>query len=541
MTFSTRAILNIKRKPGKVAVLFGLIFLLGVLSSGVILVRQGIEQTEANLRERLPSVTTLQWELHEEGYMDGDRHVMEFPTLEMIESVGSLPYVRDYDFRSGLGLFSQELNVVQLSTIQNLVPEEILQRNPEVTNELESAILSFRELGAYVELFSVTGINNPEPIHVQAELIYLESGRFMTEIELNDGAPVAVVSSLFAEVNHLELGSTFTLEHTIHDQATIINEGVNALFLYWHLDDFIFAQQSIEFEVIGIFDVNKTNLHIDSETFEAMAFDVTDLYNQIYVPHLLLEEMERSFFTYRQMDMQAMASLDGILFDTGVTEEAPLGLRATFILNNPRDFDAFAEAASYVLPDTWYVVDTSGSFSPIRSAMDNLLWISQLIFWGGIIATLMLLGLTITFFFNDRKYEIGIYRTLGETKVKIAYQLLIEVFSISITAIAAALLAGNALSAPISRQMLEQDLIRQEEEGAFIGFSEGINSELILFDPGPMSIEEMMDAYDLSMNVNSIALFFGIQIVVISLSTVIPITYVLKMEPKDILMKGSVG
>lgn len=537
MSILTRAILNTKRKLGQTITLFGLVFLLGVLLSGAIFVRTAIEQTESNLREQLPSIATLEWELREQGgYLEGNVYLIEFPTLEMIESVGELPYVKDYDFRSGFTLFSEELNLVQPSMIQNLVSDEIIQANPDVINELESSTIRFRELGGYVEFFPIIGINNPNPTNLQAELISIESGRFMTELELHSKIPVAVVSNFFAEINHLELGSTFTLDHTIYNQAAMITEGTRAPFLYWHVDDFILAQQTFEFEVIGIFDVNKTRVHIDDETLESVVLGITDLYNQIYVPHTLLEEMERSFFSYRQMDRLALADFEGFAYDTGVTEENPLELHATFILYDSRDFNAFAEAASRVIPDAWYVVDTSGSFAPIRSAMDNVLWISQLIFWGGIVATLTILSLTITLFLHDRKYEIGIYRTLGETKTKIIYQILIEIFSVSIIAMILALFTGNVLSSHVSRQMLEQDLILQEQESAFVGFSDNIPFELTFFDPGPMSISEMMDSYNVTLDASSSLLFLTLGTVVILLSTILPLIYTMRLEPKKILL-----
>jgi len=101
-----------------------------------------------------------------------------------------------------------------------------------------------------------------------------------------------------------------------------------------------------------------------------------------------------------------------------------------------------------------------------------------------------------------------------------------------------AVFTGQLFSSVISRQMLEQNLIRQEQEEPFVGFSEGIPQELLLFDPGPMSVSEMMDAFDLSLDARSILYFFSTGVVIILLSTVIPLIYVLRLDPKKILLQS---
>lgn len=116
------------------------------------------------------------------------------------------------------------------------------------------------------------------------------------------------------------------------------------------------------------------------------------------------------------------------------------------MLNDPRDVDAFSEAAVSILPEHWNIYDTSGSFKPFINLMDTMLWIAQLIFWGAVVAKIMILSLVITLFLRDRKHEIGIYLALGEKKGKILAQMISEGLSISMVAIVIALFVGNILS-----------------------------------------------------------------------------------------------
>jgi len=546
MTFLKRGILSIFRNLGKSLLLLAIVFFLGLLLSSATFIRNAINQTEVNLRSRLPAIATLDWEFRAEGYLDNGIAFLEFPTAEMILEVGQLSYVRSYDFNASSSIISQDLEWVSSAvTIQPLI-DELIQDNPTLFDalSLEDISIGIREQGGQVEWFPLQGVRSTNPSDLELGIISLTSGRFMTEIELEQGSPVAVISEAFAEINDLQIGSTFILEDNIYDDVLMYESGIMANFMYWHLDDFLIAQEVVEVEVIGIFDVNNSNLYIDRDNAWGIAVYLAELYNTIYLPFQLQESMVRNLLPYTMELIERRANLHGnVLVQTNLTDELPLELTAIFTLHDPRDLSAFAEAAAGILPEGWGIYDFSNAFAPIASSMDSMLEIADLIFWGGILATIVVLGLVITLFLRDRQQEIGIYRALGESKQKIMGQILIEILLISMIGIVFAFFVGSMLSSEVSRNMLEQDLLQQEQEEAFTsqGIVEAQTFGIRQFAPGPMSIEEMMEAYDTSMDTGSIILFFGVQIVVVLFSTVIPIVYVMKLEPRDILMKGSIG
>ena len=55
-----------------------------------------------------------------------------------------------------------------------------------------------------------------------------------------------------------------------------------------------------------------------------------------------------------------------------------------------------------------------------------------------------------------------------------------------------------------------------------------------------MDHEEMLDAFDVSLNANTIVLFFAIGLGTVAVSTVIPVVYITKMNAKKILLHGKV-
>ena len=510
MNSLNRALLSIIRKPGKAMTLLLFVFLLGILLSGAISVRHAIHNTEANLRAQMPAITTLYWNPGANQGAD-----WEYITIEVINQLGKLPYVKDYDFTNANALFSRDLEWVKPPIDQDLLPDSIPQ---ELAEGAQSGL---RDWGGYMEIFRTRGINNPNPVDQQIGLISLVAGRFMTQEELDQGALVAVVSRLFAEVNELGLASTILLENNVYDQERMFAEGSQP-FLSFHLEDYLLGSQLLAFEIIGIFDVEREPIYPEIYMIRLE----TELHNQIYVPSSVNEKMAKFIVSYRPHFFGHAAMADEALLET----------QAFFVLHDPRDLSAFAEAAVSILPEHWHVSDASGAFSPITSSMDTMLWLSQLIFWGTAVATITILSLLITLFLRDRRYEMGLYRALGAAKSKIMFQILIEISMISIVAMILALVVGSILSSSMSRQLLAQDLMRQEQEHSFDGFSEGMYGDFLIFDPGAMSVEEMLAAYDTSLTTANTVIFFSIQVVVILFSTIIPSVYIMRLEPKKILL-----
>jgi len=515
MNIIKRAILSIVRKPGKSTLIFLLVFLLSVFLSLGISTRNGIELTEMNLRARFPAIATLIWDFRADDFGN--------PTVEMIEAVGELPYVRDYDFRSRSTLYS---------TLEWATPEIDITLIPEGMTEEEITAIQAgrRDQGGLVNQFHVMGINHPYLIDIQANLLSLGSGRFMSEEELDTGANVAMISSLFADANNLDVGSTMTLENILFDYDEILEYatpvgGVTFAFQYWHMEEFRVAHQLVEFEVIGIFEVERGFLYPDY-FFESssMTMLIPEVYNRIYIPSVKQMELVTYLMQYGQ---------EFFFFD--ITEDDPLFIESLFLLHDPRDIDNFIYAAHEVLPEDWNINDTGDAFAPFISSMDSMLWISDLIFRGAFISTIAVLCLVFTLLLYERRQEIGIYRVLGEPSLKTIGQLLVEVTMISTIAMIIALFIGNLLANSVFREILRNELFNQEQENLNI-FFDNIPFELFLFAPEPMSIEEMMVAYDPSLNASNTFLFFFIQLVSVLFSTCASIIYVMRLKLKDILL-----
>ena len=492
MNYMKRATTSIFRKPAKSLILLGMVFILGTLISGAVSIGQAVRNTEANLFARLPGVLAIDidQEMEREHRIEvGSSWATLNPDpieVETLRQIGGLPYVRSFDYTISFGF----MNRVLLPFREEPIPHS----------------------GA--EHITLTGVHNPNIADMEAGLIELTRGRTFEEGETH----VAVVSEAFARANNLVLGSMMELESIAVD----INTFGSVFNWPVMLADYVLREVVHEVEIVGLFDV-PGEVGVGNPWREGDG--AQQLQNRIYLPPPLIETMmqfERDFY------LEHFGHLSDIPPETQ--------LWSIYLLHDPRDLAAFIEAANDLLPPGWAMADLSSNFGNLISSMDSLLWIADQVLWASVGATVLILGLLIALFLRDRRHEIGTYIALGEKKSRILFQILSEVLSVSAIAIALSLVSGTLISSTLSRQMLQQDLAERIHEQAMLGMDNNVPQALEMFNPGQMSLDEMLLAYDTSLNTEAIIMLLAIGLGTVVLSTVGPLIYVMGIEPRKILL-----
>ena len=511
--------ISMKRRLGKTIILLLLVFILGNIISGAIAVQQAVTNTETNLKQNLPAVATL--EMDYESYWAHQDATGEWAPAEnlssaLIEQVAALPYVQDYDYS------------VMYTTFYSHDIERWNHPDPEFEHIIWEPT---KEVDGLTQ-FDVKGIHNPEVLDINAGLIELTNGRTFTEQEINNFNQVnsfAIISQALADLNNLTVGSTFVLDNTIYDEFDESTWNLPPEELY--SVDNILATESYELEVIGIFQPLASSRSGDEWQD---AEQEIQLANRIYVPNALAE-------THTSFRVAAIEEL-GLYDDWEYTDEELESAKkpvysSIFLLSDPLDLEVFAQEANESLPEFWMVSDLSNTFSDIASSMETLQWLASLILWISIVATLLILSLLITLFLRDRKHEIGIYLALGEQKIKVIAQIILEVVATGFVAITLSLFSGSLLARGISENMLRNDLIAQQGNSWDNGIYYGDGSDqLRYYAPEELTPEEMLENYEIALNGTTIILFYSIGTGALLLSTVVPIAYVMRLNPKKILM-----
>jgi len=157
--------------------------------------------------------------------------------------------------------------------------------------------------------------------------------------------------------------------------------------------------------------------------------------------------------------------------------------------------------------------------------------IAKTILIGSIIATIVILTLVIVLFLRDRKQEFGIYLALGESKLKLLGQIVVEIMCVAFVAISLSLFTGNVIAKSLSSNMLQQQLEKNTTEnyGYYMSYS---NYSYL----GDVSNEDVLAAYDIQLGINYIIMIYAIGLSTTLVSTVVPMIYTTRLKPKKILM-----
>jgi len=447
MNFLKRAFTSIARNLGKTLTLLLLVFILGTAMAGALAVEGAINNTNDNLRQNMQPLATisLDWDAHNEAFGDvgvvniNNPISMQTPpehlTPTIVREVGSLPYVSFYDYtiRRALQSFTLEPFIGDEQSIeQNGTPNFI----------------------------SLIGTSNAgdEIVQLQQEVITLVEGRTFSEDEVvanfGEERSVALVSQLFATHNNLSLNSTFNL------YQLVLFPREDGLEMEWTADSFvdenIYAKVSMEFEVVGIFDV------VADADADVVDWQKISQSNIIYVPNWTLEDI-----MVRVADAN-VSVWDAVDFDSefapqmASTEE--IAVIPLFVLNDATEIEDFRVATTELIPEFHVVEDLSSTFAVLATSLVTLQEIANWILFASIGATLLILSLLIMLFLRDRCYEMGVYLALGEKKAKVVWQILLEVVVIAFTGTTLAIFAGNIISDVVSRQILNAQLLEQFAE-----------------------------------------------------------------------------
>lgn len=493
-----RAFVSLIRQPFKAGIFLVVIIILGTLATGAVLVHHAITNTNQNLRGNMPGIAVIKYDfgleeaLHifDETGVWPDIEVEEI-NFELIHEIGDLPQVKMFDY---------SLNLFHGIVAPNLVA---WQSPVGYQNDLQ---WHYRMMSnSYGVELSVSGTSDVNFLEIRSDFVDLIQGRGFTEEELllenADFYPV-LVSSGFAEANQLMLGSTFEVGTLVHD--TIQNNDGSAV-IDWNSEPTL--DVTFELTIIGIFNPILTEGEGEGQPREVIESRVM---HRLYVPRPLTELMSNSL---------------------SVGDEQWGTIQTLFLLNDPLDFEGFNTAVTE-LPGNWMAIDYSRGFGDITTAMVHLNDIANIILVSTIVATVVIVGLVVLLSLSDRKHEIGIYLALGSKKLGIIYQIVLELTILTVVGITISLFVGNMMANQLSHEMLIQKLENPSND-----------SELLdthwLAEFGyqfHLTEDEMLDSFDLTIDMQTIVLIYVGGIMTVLLSTFVPIAKTVRTNPKKVLI-----
>lgn len=425
---------------------------------------------------------------------------IESLTEDEINNYGDSEYVKDYYYTYKLGMDAKDLTEATDSLVKETTTTETTEKKEQfappsgfrgeggfsgtntITTKKTTKVEKIYNEKAQNGAFSLIGYSSFNAMNEFVEGSYTIS---LGQVDSDFTSNSCVISSELADLNELSVGDTITLVNPNDENLTY------------------------ELIISGIFQEKSDSASDMSNMFSSSANMI--LTNDTIVKKILEDD-----------------------------ENLSATLNPTYIIKDQDSVDLFKEeviekglANYYTVTDNLSVVtEATKSVSNIKKFATTFLVITLII---GVVVLLVINMINI----RERKYEIGVLRTIGMKKSKVIMQFVIELLVVSVIGLSIGAGIGEASSVNIANNLLANEIENSNEEKENInqnfGGSMNRDNEKI---QGVAEIEEVHEIQAVvDMKVLGELLFIGLGITI--LSSVSSMVAIARFSPLTILKERS--
>ncbi|MCD8028874.1 MAG: ABC transporter permease [Erysipelotrichaceae bacterium] len=491
------ALLSIKKNIGKTILFFVIMVVIANLVIAGLSIKSATTKSITSIRQSLGSEVTLSYNTQnmmnnrEQGQALDE--VVSSITVDMADQLKDLNYVESYNYTLSVSANSDDIDPVETTSTTDDSSDTSVDENMQVPNNGDET------KGQFMDSNDFTVIGNTTMAHLSDftdENYVLLSGKLLTEDDA--GTTNCVIESNLASDNDLEVGDTFTITTTNSDSEDI----------------------TVTLTIVGIFEIESSS--------DMGSMNMSNRQNPM---------------NYIYVDISTAQTLNDSTTD--ITS-------ATYYLDDPDHIDAFIELAenSTDIDFETYTLDANDSiYQNSISSLEDMQQFANIFLWVVVGAGCAILCLILMLTMRSRFYEFGVFLSLGQSKIKIMLQQLIEVLIVAVVAFALSLGTGKMVSNVIS-SMLESTQNNQTEMIMEIpdDIGDGLdNSDVInnssddkidkgnLFNQALTSPENT--ELDVSMTTTTAIQLAGITGLICIVSVLLPLIYILRLSPREILVK----
>ena len=508
MNVFKRIYLSLIRKPGRTLILFFIVFLLGNLIASSFSIYHSTNYVKNEIKNELASMITVHagedftfpmyFQDKKEYYSSITSKVDSF-----VEDNQDIEYY-DYSYSASLGL--KKIDNFEFNRFETLDINAVTQAN-----------FSF--------------LYNKD--------VFITEGRTFTEEELDNGSNVIILNKDSFEENcehlsedEIDVCKLNVGNYKVGDKIQLSNIIVEEPFLDTFTEEEMeeIYYESEEYEIIGFYesvnelDTNyfwKNNAGIYAQRMKVDAFIPLNTVEKYINKGASLLEEYRQLYPEKRLavneDFYRLKSISIKPVNADIVSTVQEKLQTYFAKNNFSDRDIVLQSSQ-------------DAYELVTGSVESLSEISIIVLIISVIVSIVILSLVITIFLRDRKHEMGIYLSLGDRKHTVICQIFLEAYIIGLIAITLSLSSGLWVGQKITDRVLEVSNAKQEEL-----YSEKLE-ELGSVNTNGLSFEDVSKKVVLKYDTQYIVgLYVGSSIVIL-LSTIMPMVYILKLDPKKIML-----
>ena len=471
------AFLSIKKNIGKTVLLFVIMTVIANLIIAGLSIQSASKKSMEQIRTSLGNDVTLTTNMQN---MMKNRKPSEAVSNEtsltttMADSLKDLKYVKNYNYAISTTASSDDITAVELTTSQD---NQTMER-PDGQENFQSANQGDFSISANTTMEYLDSFTE--------ESSTLKQGRLLSSDDA--GTNNCVIETNLATDNDLNVGDTFTVYTTINEE--------------------IVTQQ---LTIVGIYEVT------DAKTMGGPG--QSNPFNTIYT------------------DLSIGQTLSGS--ETNITS-------ATYYLDDPENIEAFqtlAQKKSDIDFETYTLDANDRLYQQNVSSLENTQSFATMFLIVVIGAGSAILCLILILTIRSRYYEIGVFLSLGQSKVKIILQQLFEMLLIAAVAFVISLgtgklvsnVVGNMLESGTNNNQVQMQMPEIRDQNNDSNNTNSTSGNDKMFDQafnGPENTE-----LDVSLTTTTVMQLAGITIAICLVSIAIPSAYVLRLSPREILVK----
>lgn len=229
---------------------------------------------------------------------------------------------------------------------------------------------------------------------------------------------------------------------------------------------------------------------------------------------------------------QMYTSLESVKKLAGAKADVENAASINFALNDPLEVDAFIARHENQMPSEYtYLYASDTEYETLTRPLDLMSTITSILLWVVFVAGAIIMIAIVTIFVRDRKFEIGLLLSSGETKIKIVSQFILEILIVSFLAFIVSAGASNLTSDYAANWIVNNQLVEDEtsnEGNMFI--SKGFGSV-----QNDVNMSDVADDFDISIDIDVILNLVLISFGLILFSTSAPLLIILSYKPRESL------
>jgi putative ABC transport system permease protein len=250
---------------------------------------------------------------------------------------------------------------------------------------------------------------------------------------------------------------------------------------------------------------------------------------------------EDRFFSSSNQVYTNVASATTLLSEDTYNDGDYLVTNPTFYLNDPENIDKFIKEGNSLITDlsdrNLKLGINDNAYQSMIGAIEGVGSFANTVLIVVIAGAIVIISLMIINSIKDRNYEIGVLLSLGERRLKIISQILVELIMVATLAFSLSCVSSGLVSQKLGDAILDNQITSLKDSNSNI--PGGNRGAMFNRFEGNNNIKQI-DSIDVNVSINDIELLFICGYVIIFVSMIVPSIKILKTDPKDILSRKDV-